>query len=80
MKYHAGHGRWFLLTFFMINNKTFLYIVNHYSKFQGMKMGSFAAADMVQIAKMVFAEHGVPKKIVSDAGTNFTSEMSSFVD
>ena len=30
--------------------------------------------DLVKVVKIVFAEFGLPKKIVLDAGTNFTSE------
>ena len=37
-----------------------------------MKVGSLAADDLVQIAKMVFAEYGLPEKIISNAGRNFT--------
>ena len=32
--------------------------------------------DLGQTDKMIFAEYGLTKKIISDAGINFTSEMS----
>ena len=49
--------------------------VDFYSKFLVMKkMGILAADDLIQMAKMIFPEGGLPKKIVSDGGTNFISE------
>ena len=37
------------------------------------KIGSLAVDDKVQMAK-IFAGYGLPKKIISDADTNLTSE------
>ena len=31
--------------------------------------------NLVQKVKMIFAAYGIPEKIASDAGTNFTSEV-----
>ena len=39
------------------------------------EVGSLAVDDLVQMIKMIFAEYGLPKMTVSDAGTNFTSVM-----
>ena len=60
----------------MINNKTLRCIVDYYSKYPIVKkVGSLAVDDdLVQMAKMAFAEYGLPKNIVSDTGMNFTSE------
>ena len=38
------------------------------------KVGSLSADDLVQIAKLIFAEYGLPKT-VSEPGKNFTSEI-----
>ena len=52
-----------------------LCIVDYYGKFPVVKkVGSLAANDLVQMAKIIFAKYGLLKKIVSDAGTNFMSE------
>ena len=54
---------------FMVHNKMLLCIANYYSKFPVVKkVGNLAADDIVQIAKIIFAEYGLPKMIVSDAG------------
>ena len=67
---------------FMVNAKMLLGIVDYYRKFPIVKtVGSLAVDDLVQMAKMIFAEYGLPKKIISDAGTNFISQNSeSFAD
>ena len=57
---------------FSINKKTLLFIVNYYSKFSITKKADGLSADnLIRTAKMLFVETGLPKKIVSDAGTNF---------
>ena len=49
-------------------------IVDYCSKFPVMKkVSSLAAGELVQMAKMIFAEYELPK-IISDVGKNFTSE------
>ena len=59
---------------FMINNEN-LYIIDYFSKFPVVKrVESLSAKDLMQAAKVVFAEFGLAKKLVSDAGTNFVSE------
>ena len=61
---------------FMINNKTLLCIVDYHSKFPIVKkVKALSADDLVQTTKLIFAEYGLPKKIVSDAGAKFTSEI-----
>ena len=37
-------------------------------------MGSLIVDDLVWTTKMIFAEYGLPKKIISDAGTNIASK------
>ena len=38
------------------------------------KVNSLSADNLVQMAKLIFAEYGIPKTLVSDVGTNFTGE------
>ena len=59
----------------MINGKSLLYIVDYYSKFPTVKkVNSLSANDVVQMAKLTFAEYGLPKKTASDVGTNFMAK------
>ena len=47
---------------FIVNNKILMCIVDYYSKFPKVKMvDSLAADDLVQMAKMILAEYGLPK-------------------
>ena len=60
---------------FMINGKTHLCILDYHSKFPIVKkVNSLSADDLVQKAKLIFAEYGLPKKIVSDVVINFMVE------
>ena len=60
---------------FFVKMKTLLYIVDYYSMFSIVKgADSLAANDLVKTAKIVFTEFGFPKKIISDADMNFTSQ------
>ena len=36
------------------------------------KVAALSADDLVHTIKLIFAEFGLPKKIISDAGTNST--------
>ena len=50
-------------------------IVDYYSKFPVVKkVASLSADDLVHTSKMTFAVFGLPRKIISDVVTNFTSE------
>ena len=61
---------------FMINGKKLLSTVDYHSKFPIVKKyNTLSADDLVQVAKPIFAEYGVSKKIVLDAGTNFIVEV-----
>ena len=60
----------------MIYNKILLCIVDYYNKFLDVKMmASLSADDLVHTTKITFAQFGLPKKIISDLGTTFTSEI-----
>ena len=62
---------------FTIENNTLLHIVDYYSKFPVVKKtNGLLAENMIKVVKIVFAEFGLPKKIVSDVGTNFISEQT----
>ena len=52
---------------FMINNENLLCIIDYYSK--------FPVVIKVESARFVFAGFGLPKILLSDAGTNFVSEQ-----
>ena len=59
----------------MINNENLLCIVDYYNEFPVMKkVEILSAEDLIQLVKIVFAELGLPKKLVSNADTNFVSE------
>ena len=52
-----------------------LCIVDYYSKFPIMKKTDDLMADkLITVASIMSAEFRLPKKIVSDAGTNFRSD------
>ena len=60
---------------FMINDKAVLCIVDYHNKFQSVKkVNSLPAYGPVQMTKLIFVEYSLPKKIVSDMGTNMTVE------
>ena len=48
----------------MVINKTLLCIVDYYSRFLTVKKtGSLSEDDLVQRAKLIFAEYGLPKEL-----------------
>ena len=60
---------------FMINGRTLLCTVHYHNKFPIMKkVNSLSADEVVQMAKMIFAKYGLPKKIVLDVSTNCMAE------
>ena len=61
---------------FMVKKKTLWHTIDYHSKFPIAKKVSGLSADgLVQMAKLIFTEYELPKKTVSDAGTNLMSEM-----
>ena len=61
---------------FMVNNKILLCIVDYYIKFLIVKkVAGLSADDLVHTTKLIFAEFGLTKKIISEEGMNFTSEI-----
>ena len=59
---------------FQINNKNYLCIVD-YSKFPMVKrLEGLSAESLIATIKVIFAEYGIPHKIMSGTGTNFVSD------
>ena len=60
---------------FMVNNITLLHTVDYYSKFPVVKrMDGLSADSLTAAVKVIFAEYGIPYRIMSDVGYNFISE------
>ena len=60
----------------VVNNKTLLCIANDSSEFPIVKkVVDLSADDIVHTTKLIFAEFGVNRTNISDAGMNFMSEM-----
>ena len=60
---------------FTLNNKNYLCIVDYHSKFLIIKKTKDLSADnLILTCKAIFAEHGIPKRIMSDTGGSFISE------
>ena len=60
---------------FHYNNKHYPCIIDYNSKFPLIKrLEGLSAENLTNTVKIIFAEYGVPCKIMSDAGTNFVSE------
>ena len=60
---------------FHFNNKNYLCIVDYHSKFPVIKrMEGLSTESLIATTKVIFAEYGIPHKIMSDTGTNFVSD------
>ena len=60
---------------FTLNDKHNLCIVDYHSKFPIIKKTKYLSADSIILTfKAIFAEYGIPKRIMSDSGSNFISE------
>ena len=60
---------------FHFNNKNYLCIIDYHSKFPVIKrLEGLSAGSLITSTKVIFAKYGIPKKLVSDAGTNFVSD------
>ena len=60
---------------FQFNNKNYICLVDYHSKFSVIKrIEGLLADNLIDVLKIIFAEYGIPCKIMSDAGTNFISE------
>ena len=60
---------------FHFNNKNYLCIVDYHNKFPVIKrMEGLSTESLIATIKVIFAEYGIPHKIMSDTGTNFVSD------
>ena len=56
-------------------NKNYLCIVDYHSKFPLIKrLEGLSTENLIATAKVIFAEYGIPCKLMSDTGTNFISD------
>ena len=67
---------------FSIDKNMQLCIVGYYSKFSIMKKAEgLPTDDLIGAAKIVFTEFGLPKKIISDAGTiSYQTGSNNYAD
>ena len=67
---------------FSWNNDNYLVIVDYLSRFFEMeKLGSISSKAVITKMKRVFATHGIPQQVISDNGTQYTSqEFQSFAE
>ena len=55
--------------------KTFLIIVNYYSRYVEIaRLSNATAEEVVNHTKSIFARHGIPEVVISDNGPQYTSE------
>ena len=60
---------------FQLNNQNYLCIANYHGKFLVSKKTEKLSADnLISALKVIFAEYGTPKRVMSDTGGNFISE------
>ena len=60
---------------FHFKNKHYLCIVDINSKFPVVKtLEGLSADSLINTVKIIFAEYGIPRKIMSDMGTNFVAD------
>ena len=60
---------------FQLNNKNYLCVVDYHSKVLVIKkMEGLSAESLIATVKLIFAEYGIPCRLMSDAGSNSISE------
>ena len=60
---------------FQFNNKNYICIVDYHRKFPIIKrIEGLLADNLIDVLKIIFAEYGIPHKIMLDADTNFIPE------
>ena len=60
---------------FYWNNSNYLVIADYYSKFPIVrKLNNITSETVISHLKAIFEEHGIPERLISDNGTQYTSE------
>ena len=60
---------------FHFNNKNYLCIVDYHSKFPVIKrMEGLSTKSLITTTEVIFAEYGIPCKLMSHTATNFVSD------
>ena len=63
------------MVIFHFTNKNYLCIIDYNSKLPVIKkLEGLSAESLITTTKIIFAEYGIPPKIMSDAGTNLVSD------
>ena len=66
---------------FTFDNNSFLFVDDYHSTFSIVKNAVQLSADgLITCCKIIFAEYRLPKKMMSDAGTNFVSYKFSLLE
>ena len=61
---------------FYLNRHNYLLIVDYYSKYPFIrKLREFSSKEVIGIIKQIFAEQGVPERLISDNGPHFSSQQ-----
>ena len=83
-QYEGPAGPWKRLgiDYFKWNQQRYLLIADYYSRFPIIRsVSKMSAAHLVTVLKTIFSEYGLPEELVSDKGTQFTSEQyTSFAE
>ena len=77
-QYEVPAGLWKRLgiDYFEWNQQRYLLIADYYSRFPILRsVSTMSAAHLVTVLKTIFSEYGLPEELVSDQGTQFTSEQ-----
>ena len=77
-QYEVPAGPWKRLgiDYFKWNQQRYLLIADYYSRFPIIRsVSTMSAAHLVTVLKTIFSEYGLPEELVSDQGTQFTSEQ-----
>ena len=60
----------------LINKSNLLCVVDYHGQFLFIKFTeNLSAGSLIKCCKIYFAEYELPRKIISDTGTNFISEI-----
>ena len=78
MPYETPSRAWMVMgtELFVINSETYILVYDYYSKFPFVYMIPSPVTSSAVIGKMklLFAEQGVPQRVINDNGGNFSSE------